>query len=88
LISDTAELSCNKCANRFSVDSWDIDLSQTGSDERSMGPEVFYAGVTELRCPKCANEIELAHDLSEYPIGVIDYQQTRAQGALFAPLGT
>jgi hypothetical protein len=85
LISGTAELSCDKCANTFSVDSWDLDLYETGSEERNMGPEVFYASVTALLCPKCGSEIELAYDVSEYPIGMVDYQE-RTPGApeLFA----
>jgi restriction system protein len=81
LISGTAELSCNQCTNTFGVDAWDIDLSPTGSEERSMGPEVFYDSVTALCCPKCGSEIELTYELSEYPVGIVDYQEVQATGA-------
>ncbi len=81
LASGTAELSCDNCANTFSVDSWDLDIFETGSEERNMGPEVFYASVTTLLCPKCGGEIQLDFYASEYPAGILDHQETHSKGA-------
>lgn len=81
VLSGTAELSCERCANTFNVDAWDLDLEMTGSEERNMGIEVFYGSVTGFVCPICGQEIELIYDVSEYPVGVLDYYEAHAKGA-------
>jgi restriction system protein len=81
MIAGTAALCCDKCVNTFTVDTWDLDLFESGSEERDMGLEVFYASVTTLLCPKCGSEIELEYFASEYPVGMLENQETRAKGA-------
>jgi hypothetical protein len=54
LIVGTAALCCDKCVNTFTVDTWDLDLFESGSEERDMGPEVILrechnASMSEMR---------------------------------------
>lgn len=81
LLSGVAEIACRKCSQSFQIDAADIDLQQTGGEERQMGAEIFYSGSVELDCPKCRNNILVVYDASEYPVGVPNYYETTATGA-------
>ncbi len=79
-LSGIAEISCNQCSHSFSIDATDLDIEQTGADERQMGTEIFYSGEVEVGCPKCHNLIEVTYEASEYPIGSPNYHDTSANG--------
>lgn len=79
-LSGIAEISCIRCSHSFSIDAADLDIEQTGADERQMGDEIFYSGEVEVGCPKCHNLIEVTYEASEYPIGSPNYHETRANG--------
>lgn len=81
LISNIATIKCEKCSHIFDIDSDDLDIQQSGSNEREMGEELFYFGQAESDCPECGNKIEVTYDASEYPIGVPNFDETRADGA-------
>jgi len=80
-LSGIAEIKCDKCGKTFSIDAADLDVDQTGADERQMGTEIFYAGEVDLQCPKCRNAIAVIYKASEYPVGVPNYSETNARGA-------
>lgn len=79
--SGTAEILCARCNNSFNIDAADIDVDEAGIDEREMGAEIFYYGVTGFHCPKCGNEIQVEYEASEYPVGMPNYYETTASGA-------
>jgi phage FluMu protein Com len=66
-ISNIATIKCEKCSHIFDVDSEDVDIQQSGSDEREMGEEIFYFGYLESDCPQCGSNIELTYEASEFP---------------------
>lgn len=77
----TAELLCSHCEHSFYIDASDLGIDQIGTDEREMGPEIFYEGAADLNCPKCGGPIQIRLDASEYPIGVTNYSEMRIEGA-------
>lgn len=81
ILSGTAELQCEHCENDFHIDASDLYIDQVGSDERQMGPEIFYEGAADLNCPKCGGCIQVKYDASEYPIGVPNYSDMHIEGA-------
>jgi hypothetical protein len=80
-LSGTAELQCRHCEHSFHIDASDLAIDQVGTDERQMGPEIFYEGASELTCPKCGGNIQVRLDASEYPIGVPNYSEMHIEGA-------
>jgi|GEM_PF-218801 len=80
-LSGNAEIRCSKCDSTFSIDGSDIYVYEVGSEERSMGAEIFYGGSSEFSCPKCRNEIEVKYEASEYPIGALNYSEIDVTGA-------
>jgi len=79
--SGNAEVRCAKCHGTFSIDASDINVDEVASEERNMGAEIFYEGISEFSCPKCGNEIEVKYEASEYPVGALNYSETNATGA-------
>jgi len=80
-LSGFCALRCKNCNNVFTVDGSDIDIVETASDERSMGPEQFFYGALEIECPKCRSEIKFEYVASEYPIGMLNYSESNVEGA-------
>ncbi len=81
LLSGFAEIKCEQCGTLFKVAAEDLDIEQTGADERQMGTELLYTGQVNLECPTCDNEIELSYEASEYPIGIPNFSETHSKGA-------
>ena len=81
LLSGTAELQCGHCEYTFHIDASDLDIAQVSTDERQMGPEIFYEGRAELNCPQCGGYIQVINEASEYPIGAPNYSDTHIEGA-------
>ena len=79
-LSGIAKVSCNQCNHSFGIDAADLDIEQTGADERQMGYEIYYSGEVEVSCPKCRNLIKVTYEASEYPIGMPNYHETNARG--------
>lgn len=65
-----ASVECDTCHAHFDVDASDLDIQESGGQEREMGPEVFYFGQLDVHCPLCRTSIEITHESSEYPIGM------------------
>lgn len=59
---------CVKCDNCGKIHTFVVELDIVGSDEREMGPELFYSGLTDEIC-SCGNKISVEMDGSEYPEG-------------------
>lgn len=79
-LSGIAEISCAQCNHSFGVDAADLNIEETGYDDREMGTEVFYSGEMQVCCPKCRNLIEVEYEASEYPVGMPNYYETNARG--------
>jgi restriction system protein len=77
-----AEIECTNCKSSFYVSGSDIYVEQHGSEERSMGAEVFYYGSGEFRCPNCDEVVEVQYEASEYPIGALNYSEVNATGGI------
>ncbi len=45
-----------------------------------MGPEVFYYGSGEFKCPNCDESIEVEYEASKYPVGAFNDSETNASG--------
>lgn len=59
------KVKCNNCGLIHEVH---IDWQDVGSDDRQMGPEVFYDSDASIEC-ECGRSIEIHLEGSEYPIG-------------------
>ncbi len=59
---------CAKCKECGKVLSLTVELDIVGSDEREMGPELYYSGTVDEIC-SCGNKIRVDIDGSEYPEG-------------------
>lgn len=75
-----AEIRCSNCTSSFYVSGSDIYVESQGSEERSMGAEVFYHGAGDFTCPNCDEVIEVEYEASEYPVGVLNYSEAHATG--------
>ena len=75
-----AEIECAKCHCKFYVSGSDIDIQAHGSEERSMGEEVFYYGSGEFRCPNCDEDVEIEYEASEYPVGALNDSELNVKG--------
>jgi hypothetical protein len=73
---------CDRCSNLLTYSGADIEMEAISSDERSMGPEVYYRGDCTYICPVCENEIYVAHEAWEYPVGAFNYGETKVMGAV------
>ena len=70
---------CDKCGE----ENW-IDLDMLSEDvfvtERSMGDDVLHTFYGECRCENCQRTLGFSINISEYPIGCIDYCSEEEHG--------
>ncbi len=70
---------CKKCNAVLNIN---VDLECISSCERSMGEEFEFEGIMDDNCPNCDNEIHLNLYVSEYPVGVVNYQEEKCYGGV------
>lgn len=80
MASNFAEIECSKCRNVITIDYSDLDVQESGGEERQMGTEITYYGVLDIRCPNCRNSMVVEYTETEYPIGVPNFDETTARG--------
>lgn len=56
---------CDKCEKSFLVEA-DYQ-GVVNVEQRNMGPEYYHEWSTIVNCPECENEVEVVHELWEYP---------------------
>lgn len=64
------KVKCKNCNKVFEVE---LDFECVSTNERNMGTEFDYEGVSEERCPYCGKDIYIKIEAYEYPIGCIEY---------------
>lgn len=69
---------CNNCSELIEIY---LEMECVGSYDRQMGEEVEYEGTIEECCTKCDKEIEVNVSVWEYPVGVVNYSDTKVVGA-------
>jgi restriction system protein len=75
------EYECSKCSEKDSIPVEDFNCECIGGDERSMGAEEIYELSYPFECNECSNDIELTFEVSEYPIGLINFTIDKCSGA-------
>ncbi|HDZ9241941.1 TPA: restriction endonuclease, partial [Vibrio cholerae] len=75
------EYECSKCSEKDSIPIENFNCECIGGDERSMGAEEIYELSYPFECNECSNDIELAFEVSEYPIGLISFTIDKCSGA-------
>jgi len=75
------EYECNNCSDIDSTPLEYFNCECIGGDERSMGAEEIYELSCPFECNECLNDIELIFEVSEYPIGLINFTINKCSGA-------
>lgn len=70
-----------KCDNCDEIIEVDIDMECVGEYERQMGAEYEYEGIIEDDCPKCGNLLYVKISAWEYPVGALNYEDIKVEGA-------
>lgn len=76
------ELKCKKC---FTINVPNVDEFEdpsTSSSERNMGEEREFTWELEMECSKCKSPLSITISGWEYPVGILNYQETKATGCL------
>lgn len=63
---------CGKCKTEFKV-AWDLEIVDVS--EQGMGECIQYYSEIEAECPNCENVISAILNVSEYPIGVLEFAE-------------
>ena len=79
ILSGIIEVKCGECLTKILVDATDIELDAADSVERSMGPETFWYGSTDVLCFQCLSVVSLECTGSEYPIGAFEIDELDAR---------
>lgn len=81
-IEGKATYKCEKCGAFRHLRGEDFNFDAVSSSERGMGAEIQYSAQIEEECHKCGNEIGIAFDVWEYPIGAINTTDFECVGAV------
>ncbi|WP_286707540.1 hypothetical protein [Flavobacterium sp. 38-13] len=76
------EFKCKRCLKNFEIESDDFERN-TYSYERNMGNETQYNWNYVGNCPHCMNDIEISFDAYEYPVGVLNFEDSELTGCEF-----
>ncbi|HIF9284197.1 TPA: restriction endonuclease [Photobacterium damselae] len=76
------EYECSSCSSYGEIPIDEFDRECVGGSERSMGDEEIYELSYAFECDDCASPISLAFDVSEYPIGLINFIIDKCEGAV------
>ncbi|AAO10816.2 restriction endonuclease [Vibrio parahaemolyticus] len=75
------EYECSSCSSYGEIPIDEFDCECLGGSERSMGDEEIYELSCAFECDDCARPINLAFEVSEYPIGLINFIIDKCDGA-------
>ena len=79
--SGNIQYTCSTCGKSEDLPVDDFEIDCIGSSERSMGLENIYGITYEFECPKCAQQISLAFEASEYPVDCLNFILNNSSGA-------
>ena len=71
-------LKCDKCGAVFDAPA-DLE-ADSYSEERNMGMQIGYTWTHEGECPKCHNPFNFEISAWEYPIGILDSEDSQSNG--------
>lgn len=71
-------LKCGKCGAEFDSPA-DLD-ADSYSEERNMGMQIGYTWTCEDECPHCQNLYSFEINAWEYPIGILDSEDSKSEG--------
>ncbi len=75
------EYECSSCSFYGKIPIDEFDCECVSSSERSMGDEEIYELFCAFECDDCTSQISLAFEVSEYPIGLINFIIDKCDGA-------
>lgn len=75
------EYECSSCSSYGEVPIDEFNFECLGGSERSMGDEEIYELSCAFECDDCSSPISLAFEVSEYPIGLINFIIDKCNGA-------
>ncbi|REG91111.1 hypothetical protein [Flavobacterium aquicola] len=81
-LTNIPEFKCKKCLKNFEIEIDDFE-TDTYSYERSMGNENQYNWNYIGNCPHCDNDLEISFDAYEYPVGMLNYEDSELTGCEF-----
>ncbi|MCX9539732.1 restriction endonuclease [Vibrio cholerae] len=73
---------CSSCSSYGEIPLDDFDCECLGGSERSMGDEEVYELSCAFDCDDCSNPINLVFEISEYPVGFINFIIGKSVGAV------
>ncbi|EKF9139793.1 restriction endonuclease [Vibrio cholerae] len=73
---------CSSCSSYGEIPLDDFDCECLGGSERSMGDEEVYELSCAFDCDDCSNPINLVFEVSEYPVGFINFIIGKSVGAV------
>jgi len=81
-INNIPKFKCKKCFKNFE---FDLDYYETDiyTYDRNMGNEYQYHWNYIGNCPHCDNDIEISFDAYEYPVGILNYEDSDLTGCEF-----
>lgn len=75
------EYECSSCSSYGEIPIDEFNCERLGGSERSMGEEEIYELSCTFGCDDCVRPISLAFEVSEYPIGLINFIIDKCDGA-------
>lgn len=75
------EYECSSCSSYGEIPIDEFDCERLGGSERSMGEEEIYELSCTFECDDCVRPISLAFEVSEYPIGLLNFIIDKCDGA-------
>lgn len=82
ILTNIPEFKCKKCLKSFEIEIDDFE-TDTYSYERNMGAEIQYNWNYIGNCPHCNNDLEISFDAYEYPVGMLNYEDSELAGCEF-----
>lgn len=81
-IKQGAKIKCKKCNKIYDINPEDFPEADVTYDERNMGAEAQYLWQYDFQCDKCQNSLILTVEGYEYPIGILNYQESNSEGCV------
>lgn len=79
--SGIIEYECDACGDSGEIPIDDFSVECVGGDDRGMGQENIYDVIYEFECPSCNSDISLNFQVSEYPLGMLNFTLNNSSGA-------
>lgn len=81
VVNGEAQARCGNCGAVLYIPGSALYMEQTwGDDEGQMGSELGYEGNTAIECAHCGKDISVTYEVTEYPIGVVDFEEAKVSG--------